>query len=120
MIILFAMLAVLALGGLAAYAVSRTELLATGVPDPVRTQSAQALPEQRIDHDDVVDVRFDQALRGYRMDQVDAALSRLAEELALRDRMIEELRVGSWRTESTGLRGPDEEGNTVETWGKGR
>lgn len=42
--------------------------------------------------DDVHEVRFAMALRGYRMAEVDEALDRLAAELALRDEVIAELR----------------------------
>jgi DivIVA domain-containing protein len=41
---------------------------------------------------DLEQVRFDAALRGYRMDQVDGVLDRLAEELARRDDEIAALR----------------------------
>ena len=39
------------------------------------------LPAGEIDGDDVRDLRFPQALRGYRMDEVDWVLDRLADEL---------------------------------------
>jgi DivIVA domain-containing protein len=41
--------------------------------------------------DDVRQVRFGVALRGYRMSEVDQLLDRLASEIALRDELIEEL-----------------------------
>ncbi len=47
-------------------------------PDP-------GLPEGRLAADDVAAVRFTTAVRGYRMDEVDAVLARLREELAARD-----------------------------------
>lgn len=50
------------------------------------------LPEDRtLRSDDVTSVRFSLALRGYRMDEVDAALDRLAGEIADRDARIEQL-----------------------------
>lgn len=39
------------------------------------------LPADRIDGQDVRELRFQQALRGYRMEEVDWALARLGEEL---------------------------------------
>ena len=49
------------------------------------------LPEDRVRAADVAAVRFSTAVRGYRMDEVDAVLDRLAAELADRDRVIHEL-----------------------------
>ena len=40
---------------------------------------------------DVQALRFPVAVRGYRMAEVDAALERLADELAARDRLIADL-----------------------------
>jgi DivIVA domain-containing protein len=82
--------AVLLLGALAAWAVSRGDV--PGVPVPVTTQSAQALPAGPVRAEAVHELRFDQAARGYRMAQVDAALERLADELAARDDEIARLR----------------------------
>ncbi len=50
------------------------------------------LPPGPLTADDVEAVRFSMAPRGYRMDQVDGVLARLAEELAERDRLLLELR----------------------------
>ena len=52
----------------------------------------EALPEDDLRPEDLRELRFDQGLRGYRMDQVDAVLERLGEELADRDRQIASLR----------------------------
>jgi DivIVA domain-containing protein len=50
------------------------------------------LPEDRtLRADDVVHARFSLAVRGYRMSEVDAALDRLALEIAQRDARIEQL-----------------------------
>lgn len=92
MIIVGVVVAVLVLGGAAAWAVARTDVLQQGVPEAVGTQSAQPLPPGPLQAPDVHDVRFDQAVRGYRTDQVDAALARLADELAERDAEIALLR----------------------------
>lgn len=45
--------------------------------------------------DDLEQLRFSVVLRGYRPDEVEAVLDRLAVELAARDRRIEELQAGS-------------------------
>ena len=44
---------------------------------------------------DVDAVRFDTALRGYRVDEVDAHLAGLRDQLAERERVLAELRVAS-------------------------
>ena len=50
------------------------------------------LPSDRtLRSNDVSSVRFSLALRGYRMDEVDTALDRLAAEIAERDARIEQL-----------------------------
>lgn len=93
MIIVGVVVAVLLLGAVVAWAVARADV--PGVPAPVGTQSAEALPSGPVRPDDVHDLRFDQAVRGYRMAQVDAALARLSNELAERDAEIARLRAGA-------------------------
>lgn len=90
MIIVGVVVAVLVLGAVVAWAVARTDV--PGVPAAVGTESAQPLPTGPLAADAVHDVRFDLAVRGYRMSQVDAALGRLADELAVRDAEIARLR----------------------------
>lgn len=90
MIIIGIVLLVLVLGGVAAAAVARLDV--PGVPDAVTTTSAHPLPAGPLRATDVHDVRFDQAVRGYRTEQVDAALARLADELADREVEIARLR----------------------------
>ena len=90
MIILGVVVAVLALGAAAAWAVSRLDV--AGVADPVTTRSARPLPAGPLAAADVQDLRLDQTLRGYQMRQVDDALTRLADELAARDEEIARLR----------------------------
>ena len=51
-----------------------------------------ALPERELQRADVDGVRFAVGLRGYRMDQVDIVMDRLAAELADRDAQIAGLR----------------------------
>jgi DivIVA domain-containing protein len=67
----------------------RADVMAEMPPDAVPVE----LPEDRpITASDLTRVRFDLALRGYRMDQVDALLDRLGRELADRDEEISALR----------------------------
>lgn len=49
------------------------------------------LPDGELRPEHVRSLRFSLAFRGYRMDHVDAALERLADELAARDARIAEL-----------------------------
>lgn len=90
MILLLIILGVLALGLVAAALVQRTGV--PGVPDPVTSQSFEGLPRAGVDADALIEVQFDQAVRGYRMSQVDDVLDRLAEELRDRDSEIAALR----------------------------
>jgi DivIVA domain-containing protein len=53
------------------------------------------LPDGPLRASDVEALRFPLAVRGYRMAEVDAALERLADELAARDRLIADLADGA-------------------------
>lgn len=90
--IVFLMLSVLALGVVLAVIVSRTS--APGVEASVTTASFAGLPTGPLFRPDLDQVRLDLAFRGYRMDQVDAMLTRLGDELSLRDEEINRLRHG--------------------------
>ena len=73
---LFAILVVLALGGVAVVAAGKGEPMApTYVDRPDVT-----VPADRLDGEDLRRVRFSLAFRGYRMSEVDALLDRLADE----------------------------------------
>ena len=50
--------------------------------DPTSTMSHVPLPQDRLTPGDLDGVRFDTAMRGYRMSQVDATLDRLRREIA--------------------------------------
>ncbi len=63
--------------GLAAVVFGRGEELAPLAPGATPTR----LPARDIEGDDVRELRFPQALRGYRMAEVDWVLDRLADEL---------------------------------------
>jgi len=71
-------------------------LLAVGrlgeLPETVPDRAPLALPEDRaMGREDVDGVRFAVGLRGYRMDEVDDVLDRLAAEVDQRDARISEL-----------------------------
>ena len=71
-------------------------LLAVGrlgeLPETTPDRAPLALPEDRpLAKDDVDDVRFAVGMRGYRMDEVDEVLDRLADEVSARDARIAEL-----------------------------
>lgn len=59
--------------------------------EPTTTANDPGLPEH-VHARDVDGVRFDYALRGYRMDQVDDVLERLRDRLAEQDQVIADLR----------------------------
>jgi len=78
----FAVLLVVGLGVVAVVATGRGGELAEEHAD----RPPLALPADRpLSADDLLDVRFSTALRGYRMDEVDELLDRLSEELRARD-----------------------------------
>ena len=83
---LLAAVAVVAAGQGGAMSEASPDLPPTGVPDG------------RLEPEDLRDVRFASAVRGYRMEQVDEVLDRLAGELAERDRRIAELESRGTRT----------------------
>jgi DivIVA domain-containing protein len=58
-----------------------TGVIRGGLDEPAQTIPARALPADAITGRDVASLRFVQGLRGYRMDQVDAALDALAVEV---------------------------------------
>ena len=66
-----------ALFGLAAVVFGRGEELAPLAPGATPTR----LPAGEVEGDDVRDLRFPQAVRGYRMAEVDWVLDRLADEI---------------------------------------
>ncbi|MBA2446193.1 MAG: DivIVA domain-containing protein [Nocardioidaceae bacterium] len=73
---------VLVIGGLSVVLVGRGESMAEVYDD----RPDSTIPTGRpLTADDVRDVRFSTALRGYRMDEVDALLSRLQADLLARD-----------------------------------
>ncbi|MFN8167811.1 MAG: DivIVA domain-containing protein [Candidatus Nanopelagicales bacterium] len=76
--------------------IAAVALLAVGrlgeLPEAEPDRAPLALPEDRpLDREDVDSVRFAVGVRGYRMDEVDDVLDRLAVEVAERDARIDEL-----------------------------
>lgn len=62
-----------------------------GLPDapPERAEPAlDRVPVGQVTAADIAEVRLDQAVRGYRMDEVDAVIGRLTAEIAERDRLL--------------------------------
>ncbi|WP_432491586.1 DivIVA domain-containing protein [Kineococcus gypseus] len=82
-------LVLLAVGAVAAVATGR---VGGALGPAVTDRPYRGLPEGPVLASDVDEVRFTPALRGYRMDEVDAVLDRLREEIRERD---EEL--AAWR-----------------------
>lgn len=87
MYIVFVVVAAVVVFAVAAAAVGRGD----GLEEPFPDMERPYLPDGRIHAVDIDDVHFAVAFRGYRMDQVDAVLDRLAEELINRDQHISQL-----------------------------
>ena len=81
-----------ALGVIGVVAAVATGRVRGGLDEPTTSRPHRGLPEEQLNPDDVDAVRFSLALRGYRMDEVDAVLARLRDELAARDAELAELR----------------------------
>ncbi len=62
--------------------------------EPTTTQSYVPLPEDRLTPDDIDALRLDTALRGYRMDQVDDVVGRLAREIRDLGERLEDVTAG--------------------------
>ncbi len=58
------------------------------LPEPTSALSYVPLPSDRITPEDIVALRIDTGLRGYRMEQVDEVIDRLADEIALLRRQL--------------------------------
>src|SRR5450631_2112119 len=87
--VFWVLLGVVVLGGVAIVASGRGE----GLVDPQPDRADLTLPKDRpTAREDVDRLRFSVGLRGYRMDEVDDVLDRLALDIALRDSLIGELR----------------------------
>lgn len=102
MSILLVVLAILVIGATAFFAVGRARpgdgslirrepAVVSGLVEPTPSLPPVLLPDHPA-AEDVGRIRFSLGLRGYRMDQVDEVLDRLAAALAERDELIETLR----------------------------
>ncbi|WP_432488029.1 DivIVA domain-containing protein [Kineococcus sp. SYSU DK018] len=83
-------LVLLTVGAVAAVAVGR---VGGALGPATSTRPFRGLPEGPVQAADVDEVRFSSALRGYRMDEVDAVLDRLREEIRERDEELD-----AWRS----------------------
>ncbi len=102
MLVVFVVVAVIVVFAVAAVAVGR----GGGLGPPETDLVLPSLPEGPVSADDVDQVQFAVGFRGYRMDQVDDVLNRLAHEIADRDSRITELESRLAATASEG--GPAE------------
>jgi DivIVA domain-containing protein len=83
-LIVFAVVAAVVVFAVAAAAIGHGD----GLEEPFPDMERPYLPDGRVEAVDIDDVHFAVAFRGYRMDQVDAVLDRLSEELVKRDQHI--------------------------------
>lgn len=108
MTLLFTLLTLLVIGVVAAVAAGS---IRGGLDAAATSLPARGLPTGPVSPDDVENLRFSPALRGYRMEEVDAVLDRLTEELRARDEQIAQLR---------GERDPGSTGDYAHPEGPGR
>jgi DivIVA domain-containing protein len=87
-LVLEVLLAAAVVFAIVAFAAGRVEGMAPAPPD----SSPRPLPEGQLHSDQLPDLRFGLAFRGYRMADVDAFIERVGVELADRDAEIERLR----------------------------
>jgi DivIVA domain-containing protein len=89
--ILFLLIGIAVIGGAALLISGRWR---DGLPDEEAQTSPPLgdVPLGQVDIADVDAVRMDQAVRGYRMDEVDALVTRLSDEIAVRDDELRRLR----------------------------
>ena len=88
MSLVFLLMGIAVIGGAVLLATGR---LSGGLPEAAPDRVLEGLPEVPVGDltaEQVEDVRIDQALRGYRMDEVDALVDRLTAEIAARDDQI--------------------------------
>ncbi len=89
MTLLLTLLIMAVIGLVAAVAAGR---ISGGLDEPASSLPGRGLPPGPFTLDDVDRVRFSPALRGYRMDEVDDVVDRLADELRRRDEELAVLR----------------------------
>ena len=101
MAVVLLLLVVLCVGLAAALVVGRLGDSVEGLEPPTSTLSHVPLPPGPVRADQVAALAFDRAIRGYRMDQVDDVLDRLAAELRERDERLAELTQPTQPTQPT-------------------
>ncbi|MCK0111062.1 DivIVA domain-containing protein [Ornithinimicrobium sp. F0845] len=118
MILILVIAGVLALGLAAAAIVLRSGV--PGVADPVTTEAFEPLPRGIVRPAQVTELRFDQAIRGYRMAQVDEVLDQLTEELRDRDAEVARLRaeLAATPVDFTGREGQSDDPHDVHEAGE--
>lgn len=82
MTLLFILVAIAVVAGIVLLATGR---LRDGLPDVDERREAAGMPQAPVGElrpEEIEQVRIDQALRGYRMDEVDALIDRLTAEIA--------------------------------------
>ena len=89
MVVILVLVAVLVIGVVTAVALGRVR---GGLDAATANRADNRLPDGPVRPADLTDLSFTVALRGYRMDEVDAVLDRLTEELAERDEQLHRLR----------------------------
>lgn len=103
MTFLLLLVAVVVVFAIAAVAAGRGDAMADAVPD----RPELVLPEGRLlTRGDLDTLRFSVGFRGYRMDEVDEVLDRVAAELEERDRLLEESAARVQELESQLAAGP--------------
>ncbi len=102
MTLIFVALALIVMGVIVLLAVGKLGQL----DDPVRDRRAAELPTDAIAPYDVQALRFGVGVRGYRMDEVDEVLDRLAHELSDRDAKIADLSARTLRAENLASQSP--------------
>ena len=88
MSLLFLLMGVAVVGGAVLLATGRVR---ESLPEPAPDRVLENLPDVPVGDltpSEVEEVRIDQALRGYRMDEVDGLVQRLSAEIAARDDVI--------------------------------
>jgi DivIVA domain-containing protein len=85
-------------------------LVTGGLEEPASPIPPRALPTGPLTGQDVANLRFVQAFRGYRMDQVDAAMDSLAAEVERLRALLPEgdTRADVWSEQKTDPRAPGE------------
>ncbi|WP_116114320.1 DivIVA domain-containing protein [Austwickia chelonae] len=115
--VLLSVLVVLLAGAVAALAAGRIGTgMSVAADGPVRASGHDPYEGvETLRSEDLDRLFLDRALRGYRMDQVDVVLDRLAVELADRDQLIDRLQARIEELEAAGSGGSDPLPSTTDS-----